>query len=78
MNFTPSSGAEIQTEYFVPREKAYQAILAVEELRDQITPHLLVSEFRAIAADDLPRTILAKPLLSTSIAGVALYLKTGR
>ena len=53
MNFTPSSGAEIQTEYFVPREKAYQAILAVEKLRDQITPHLLVSEFRAIAGDDL-------------------------
>ncbi len=53
MNFTPSSGAELQSEYFVPREKGYQAILAVEELRDQITPHLLVSEFRTIAADDL-------------------------
>jgi xylitol oxidase len=53
MNFTPSSGAEIQTEYFVPRDKGYQAILAVEELRDQITPHLFVTEFRTIAADDL-------------------------
>ena len=53
MNFTPSSGAEIQSEYFVPREKAYQAILAVEELRDTITPHLFVTEFRTIAADDL-------------------------
>jgi alditol oxidase len=53
MNFTPSSGAELQTEYFVPRDKGYEAILAVEELRDQITPHLFVSELRTINADDL-------------------------
>ena len=53
MNFTPSSGAEIQTEYFVPRKNGYAAIRAVEELRDQITPHLFVTEFRTIAADDL-------------------------
>ncbi|MCU1319381.1 MAG: xylitol oxidase, partial [Edaphobacter sp.] len=42
MNFTPSSGAELQTEYFVPRDRAYQAILAVEQLRDHITPHLFI------------------------------------
>src|ERR1700722_1057006 len=53
MNFTPSSGAELQTEYFVPREHAYQAILAVEQLRNRITPHLFVTELRTIAADDL-------------------------
>ena len=53
MNFTPSSGAEIQTEYFVPREHGYQAILAVEELRDKITPHLFITEIRTIAADNL-------------------------
>jgi xylitol oxidase len=53
MNFTPSSGAEVQSEYFVPRSQAYQAILAVEQLRDKITPHLFVSEFRTIASDDL-------------------------
>lgn len=53
MNFIPSSGAELQTEYFVPRDKAYQAILAVEQLRERITPHLFISEFRTIAADDL-------------------------
>ena len=53
MNFTPSSGDELQSEYFVPRDKAYQAILAVEKLRDHITPHLLISEFRTIEADDL-------------------------
>jgi xylitol oxidase len=53
MNFTPSSGAELQTEYFVPRDKAYQAILAVEQLRDKITPHLFITEFRTIDSDSL-------------------------
>ena len=53
MNFTPSSGRELQTEYFVPRNRGYEAILAVEKLRDRITPHLFVTELRTIAADNL-------------------------
>jgi xylitol oxidase len=53
MNFTPSSGAELQTEYFVPREHAYEAIRAVEQLRDHITPHLFITELRTIEADSL-------------------------
>jgi xylitol oxidase len=53
MNFTPSSGRELQTEYFVPRERGYEAILAVEKLRDQITPHVFITELRTIAADEL-------------------------
>jgi alditol oxidase len=53
MNFTPSSGAELQSEYFVPRDKGYAAILAVEQLRNEITPHLFITELRTIAADDL-------------------------
>jgi xylitol oxidase len=53
MGFTPSAGKELQSEYFVPRRNAVDAILAVERLRDQITPHLLISEIRTIAADDL-------------------------
>jgi len=53
MNFTPSSGRELQTEYFVPRDRGYEAILAVEKLRNQIKPHLFVTELRTIAADDL-------------------------
>ena len=53
MNFTPSSGAEIQTEYFVPRSRGYEAILAVEQLKDKITPHLFITEIRCIAADEL-------------------------
>lgn len=53
MNFTPSSGDELQSEYFVPRDKGYEAILAVERLRDRITPHLFISELRTIDADTL-------------------------
>ena len=53
MGFTPSAGKELQSEYFVPRANAVDAILAVEKLRDQVTPHLLISEIRTIAADEL-------------------------
>jgi alditol oxidase len=53
MGFTPSAGKELQSEYFVPRQHAVEAILAVERLRDQVSPHLMISEIRAIAADDL-------------------------
>ncbi|WP_263408234.1 FAD-binding protein [Terriglobus tenax] len=53
MEFTPSSGAEIQTELFVPIDMGYDAILAVEALREKITPHLHVTELRSVAADDL-------------------------
>ncbi len=53
MGFTPSSGKELQAEYFVPRKNAVEAILAVERLRDEISPHLLISELRTIDADQL-------------------------
>ena len=53
MGFTPSAGKELQSEYFVPRQHAVEAILAVERLRDQVSPHLLISEIRTIAADEL-------------------------
>jgi len=53
MGFTPSAGKELQTEYFVPRQHAVEAILAVERLRDQVSPYLMISEIRAIAADNL-------------------------
>jgi xylitol oxidase len=53
MNFVPSSGKELQTEYHVPLEHGYEAIRAVEQLRDQITPHLFVTELRTIASDSL-------------------------
>jgi alditol oxidase len=53
LNFTPSSGQELQTEFFVPFDRGYDAIRAVETLHDAITPHLYITELRAIAADDL-------------------------
>ena len=53
MGFTPSAGKELQSEFFVPRQNAVDAILAVEHLRDRITPHLMISEIRTIAADNL-------------------------
>ena len=53
MDFTPSSGQEIQAEYFVPRAQGMAAVRAVETLREVMAPHLLVSELRTIAADDL-------------------------
>ena len=53
MGFTPSSGKELQSEYFVPRRNAVDALLAVERLRDHVSPHLMISELRTIDADQL-------------------------
>ena len=53
MGFTPSSGKELQSEYFVPRERSYEAIKAVHQLHEKISPHLLISEIRCIGPDDL-------------------------
>ncbi len=53
MGFTPSSGKELQTEYFVPIGRAVEAIEAVSRLGKQINPHLFITEIRTIAADDL-------------------------
>ncbi len=53
LNFTPSSGQELQTEFFVSFDRGYEAMREVETLRDRITPHLFITEIRAIAADDL-------------------------
>ncbi|WP_419804238.1 FAD-binding protein [Terriglobus sp.] len=57
MEFTPSSGEELQSEFFVAREHGYEAIRAIETLKDRITPHLLITELRTIAADDLPMSM---------------------
>ena len=51
--FTPSSGEELQSEYLVPLERGRAALEAVADVRSLIAPVLLVSELRAIAADDL-------------------------
>jgi alditol oxidase len=53
MGFTPSSGAELQSEYLVPRPHAATAIGAVRDLADLVRPVLQVSELRTVAADGL-------------------------
>ena len=53
MGFKPSAGKELQSEFFVPIEHAYEAMMAMEKLNEKITPHLFISEIRTIAADDL-------------------------
>jgi len=53
MGFTPSSGKELQSEYFVPLKHAVEAIEAVSKLGKQIGPHLFITEIRTIAADNL-------------------------
>ena len=53
MEFTPSAGDEIQSEFFVARENAPAAIAALEKIAPQINEILWVTEIRAIAADEL-------------------------
>jgi alditol oxidase len=53
LEFTPSSGAELQSEYLVAREDAPTALAALHQLADRIGPVLQVSEIRSIAADRL-------------------------
>jgi len=53
MGFTPSSGEELQSEFFVPYENALDAILALEKMGDEIYPQLMITEIRTIAADNL-------------------------
>jgi xylitol oxidase len=51
--FTPSSGRELQSEFFVSREAAGAALAAIRGLGARIAPVLQISEIRTIAADDL-------------------------
>lgn len=53
MDFTPSSGEELQSEYIVPRQHAFAACHIINQLREHITPLLQISEIRSIAADKL-------------------------
>ncbi len=53
LEFTPSSGEELQSEYILPRQHAFAAFQVVHGLREQIAPLLQISELRTIAADPL-------------------------
>ena len=51
--FTPSNGAELQSEYFVAREHALAAIERLRGMSARLAPLLEVAEIRTIAADEL-------------------------
>jgi xylitol oxidase len=53
LEFTPSSGEELQSEYFVPRHLALEALDAVDRIRDRFAAVLQTSEIRTVASDDL-------------------------
>ncbi|MGG1517177.1 FAD-binding protein [Paenibacillus oryzisoli] len=53
MAFTPSAGEELQSEYYVPRHAAYEALCALEKISSRFAELLFVSEVRTIAADEL-------------------------
>jgi xylitol oxidase len=53
LEFTPSHGEEIQSEYFVARERAAEAIAAMREVGPDVRGVLQVSELRTVAADEL-------------------------
>lgn len=52
LEFTPSAGDELQSEYLVPRPRAAEAIEALRALGPAVAPLLLTSEIRTVAPDD--------------------------
>ena len=52
LGFTPSAGAELQTEYLLPRQAAVPAIEALTSLGPLMAPVLRTSEIRTVAADE--------------------------
>ncbi|MFJ4296302.1 D-arabinono-1,4-lactone oxidase [Curtobacterium sp. NPDC089689] len=49
--FTPSTGAEIQSEYLIPASHAVSALQALRPLQDVLAPVLIAAEVRTIAPD---------------------------
>jgi xylitol oxidase len=53
LQFTPSAGEELQSEYLLPRAHARAAIDAIRRLAPRFRPVLHISEIRTVAADRL-------------------------
>ena len=53
LEYVPSAGVELQSEYLLPRTHAVDAIAALRGLSGSIAPLLQVAEIRTVAADDL-------------------------
>ncbi|WP_255953668.1 FAD-binding protein [Streptomyces odontomachi] len=49
--FMPSSGAELQSEYLLPREHAGAALQVLDTIRETLAPVLQICEVRTVAAD---------------------------
>ncbi|MGV9562253.1 FAD-binding protein [Streptomyces sp. NPDC003480] len=50
-DFMPSSGAELQSEYLLPRPYALEALHALDAIRTTVAPVLQTCEVRTVAAD---------------------------
>ena len=66
LDFTPSAGEELQSEYLVPRADAIAALEAVRGLAARIAPLLQVCEVRSVRADDL----WLSPAYGTDVVGI--------
>jgi alditol oxidase len=53
LEFRPSNGDELQSEYLLPRSHGYAAFEALRRIAHLFGPVLLASEIRTVAADDL-------------------------
>lgn len=53
LGYAPSSGHELQSEFFVGRPNGAAAVAAVADLAGELAPLLQISEIRTVAADDL-------------------------
>lgn len=53
LEFNPSVGEEIQSEFFIARKDAAAALEALAKLAPEISPVLWISELRTVAADEL-------------------------
>jgi alditol oxidase len=52
LEFTPSAGDELQSEYLLPRAHATDALAALQPMADRLAPAVQISEIRTIAADE--------------------------
>lgn len=66
LEFTPSNGEELQSEFLVPRRNAVAAIAAMRDLAGQVAPLLQVCELRTVASDDL----WLSPAYETDVLGI--------
>ncbi len=65
LDFTPSSGDELQSEFLVPRAHAVDALRALDAVAERIAPVLQIAELRTVAADEL----WLSPAYLTDLAG---------